>query len=70
MPNRVFKENILKSTNKLSRKILSSGTSGFKSSQIFIDQNTSYLQKLCLAKILAKYIGEKRKTFFVFDVDQ
>lgn len=69
LPNRVFKENILKSTNKFSKKILSSGTSGSRSSQIFIDQNTSYLQKLCLAKILTKYIGVKRRTFFVFDVD-
>ena len=67
LPSSIFKSHILKSLSSEYKIIQSSGSGGDKSN-IYIDQNTSMLQRLALTNILKNLIGSQRKTFFIVDL--
>lgn len=69
IPNAVFKNVELKSNNKETKIISSSGSSGKNKSSISLDSVTSGLQKKSLAKILKSTIGQDRRVFFIADAE-
>lgn len=68
VPSSIFKMINLKSVKKLNKIINSTGSSG-KKSTINIDKKTSFFQRTCLAKILANNLDNKRKSFFIVDIE-
>lgn len=68
-PNMIFKKINLLSTQSDYRTILSSGTSGQEKSKIYLDNENSRRQRIVLAKILNKILGNKRLPFLISDVD-
>ena len=69
IPSAVFKNVELKSINKKTKIISSSGSSGENKSSILLDDTTSSLQKKSLAKILKSTIGKDRRIFFIADAE-
>ena len=69
LPSAVFKKFLLKSTTQKNKIITSSGSSGQSKSSIYIDSSTSNLQKISLSKLLMNVLGNKRRTFFIVDIE-
>ncbi|MCI9533544.1 MAG: acyl-protein synthetase [Lachnospiraceae bacterium] len=71
IPVRLFKEYSLKSVpqEKIVKTMLSSGTTGQASSQIFLDKDTALWQQKALAKIVGDFIGRRRMPMLVLDTD-
>ncbi len=67
VPVNLFKFFQLKSNGKndFSKTLISSGTSGLKKSQIFLDKKTSLLQSRALSIIYSDILKKKLKIFFV-----
>ena len=69
IPSSVFKHLNLKSSNKKSKKISSSGTTSQLKSNVYIDSKTSLNQTSALSKILSSHIGKSRIPFFIIDLE-
>lgn len=69
LPVRLFKEYELKSVPKqdVIKTMTSSGTSGQKTSKIFLDKQTAANQSKALSKIVSDFIGTKRLPMIVID---
>ncbi len=69
IPVRLFKNFSLKSfqTDSLSKTLVSSGTTSQKSSQIFVDKDTSLLQTKALVSIVSSFVGKKRLPMILID---
>lgn len=69
VPVSIFKDNILYSCEKkkIVKKLLSSGTSGTKRSQIFLDPVNSIVQTKVLFQIMSHFFGKKRMPMLVID---
>jgi phenylacetate-coenzyme A ligase PaaK-like adenylate-forming protein len=69
LPSAIFKHLSLKSNNSNNKQIQSSGTTSQLKSKIFLDTNTSLNQTKSLTKILKFFLGEKKKPFFIVDIE-
>jgi phenylacetate-coenzyme A ligase PaaK-like adenylate-forming protein len=69
LPVRIFKEYELLSVDKadIVKTLTSSGTSGQRVSQIFLDKDTAARQTKALSKIVAFHIGRKRLPMLILD---
>jgi phenylacetate-coenzyme A ligase PaaK-like adenylate-forming protein len=69
LPVRLFKHFNLLSVPReaVIKTMMSSGTSGQRASQIYLDKETSALQVKVLSKIMADFIGPKRLPMLVID---
>ena len=69
IPVRMFKELELSSVNKedVFKTLTSSGTSGQKTSKIFLDRQTAANQQKTMAKIVADFTGESRSPMIIID---
>ena len=69
LPINIFKLYNLLSSTKLNnlKTIFSSGTTSNIKSQIYLDQNTSFIQSRVLSKILTTYLGKDRMPMIVID---
>jgi len=69
IPVSIFKDNILYSCEKkkIIKKLLSSGTSGNKQSQIFLDSVNSIVQTKVLVQIMGHFFGKKRMPMLIID---
>lgn len=69
LPINIFKYYNLLSSTKLNnlKTIFSSGTTSNIKSQIYLDQNTSFIQSRVLSKILTTYLGKDRMPMIVID---
>lgn len=68
-PVRIFKECTMKSIpdNCVFKIMKSSGTSGQKQSEIYLNKDTAILQQKVLLKILSDFIGAKRLPMLIID---
>lgn len=68
-PVRMFKEEELISIDRadLYKTMTSSGTTGQKKSQIFLDRETAMSQQKVMIKILNDYLGNKRIPLLIID---
>lgn len=69
LPSTIFKMLNLKSSKFSSKVISSSGSTGQQKSRINLDSKTSNLQKICLTKILSSALNNKRRPFFIVDIE-
>lgn len=69
LPSAIFKHLSLKSNNSNNKQIQSSGTTSQLKSKIFLDSNTSLNQTKSLTKILKFFLGDKKKPFFIVDIE-
>jgi hypothetical protein len=69
LPSAIFKYLPLKSDPSISKKIQSSGTTSSLKSTIYIDSSTSLNQTKALTKILKFFLGNKKKPFFIVDLE-
>lgn len=69
LPVRLFKDFKLKSVNdnKIIKILQSSGTTGLKTSKIFLDNKNSQDQSKALNKIIKKLLGEERLPMLIID---
>ena len=69
IPVRLFKDHELLSvpSSSIIKTMKSSGTSGQKTSKIFLDKYTATNQSRVLAQIVANFIGEKRLPLLIID---
>ncbi len=69
IPVSIFKDNKLYSCNekKIIKKLLSSGTTGNKQSQIFLDAVNSKVQTKVLVQIMEYFFGKKRMPMLIID---
>lgn len=69
IPVRLFKKYSLKSVDNadITKTMTSSGTTGQKVSQIYLDHDTSLAQSRALSKIITSYIGNKRLPMLIID---
>ena len=69
LPARLFKEYDLLSTkkNKISKTLLSSGTSGTTPSKIYLDKNNAHAQAKALSKIMSSILGNHRLPMLIID---
>ncbi len=70
IPVRLFKHLELLSVPKknIIKTMVSSGTTGNEVSKIFLDKDTSYLQRKILSKIVSDFIGSKRLPMLIIDI--
>ena len=66
----LFKKTELKSIkdSKIQKILKSSGTTGEKKSQIYLDLETSRNQSISLVRILQSFIGKKRRPLLIIDI--
>ena len=69
IPVSIFKDNKLYSCRekKIVKKLLSSGTTGNKQSQIFLDATNSKVQTKVLVQIMEYFFGKKRMPMLIID---
>tara|TARA_B100001093_G_C26847711_1_gene1023684 strand:- start:341 stop:1405 length:1065 start_codon:yes stop_codon:yes gene_type:complete len=69
LPTQIFKKLDLKSTNddKIIKKLVSSGTSGFETSKIYLDRENAINQRKVLNKIMTTVIGSERLPMLIVD---
>jgi hypothetical protein len=69
IPARIFKEHSLRSCeeSEIVKTLTSSGTSGSKTSMIFLDSRTSKNQSRVLSRIMSSFLGTKRLPMLVVD---
>ena len=69
IPVSIFKDNKLYSCKekKIIKKLLSSGTTGNKQSQIFLDATNSKVQTKVLVQIMEYFFGKKRMPMLIID---
>lgn len=69
VPVQMFKQYSLKSVpeEKLFKTMTSSGTTGQAVSKIFLDKETATLQAKALSRIMAEYLGPKRRSMLIID---
>ena len=72
LPVSVFKERALRSVpqEQVFKELTSSGTSGQKTSRIFLDADTSAVQQKVLYRIVSDYIGADRVPYLVLDTEK
>ena len=71
LPVSIFKELDLQSITdeEIFKTMTSSGTTGQKTSKIFLDKNTASNQQKTLAAIMESYIGKKRLPMLIIDTE-
>lgn len=71
LPAKLFKEVELRSVqkSKISKVLLSSGTSGQERSKIYLDYNNSHNQIIVLSKIMSTILGNERLPMLILDND-
>ncbi len=71
IPVQLFKEFELLSVPRenVVKTMKSSGTTGQKRSQVFLDRPTALAQSKCLAGIMASYVGKKRLPMLILDTE-
>lgn len=71
LPVQLFKEFELLSVHKekISKTMMSSGTSGQKRSKVFLDKATTMAQTHCLTNIISSYIGKSRLPMLILDTE-
>ena len=69
IPVRLFKSHILKDIgdNEIFKTMTSSGTTGQKASQIYLDKENALLQQKVLLRILSDITGKSRKPMLIVD---
>jgi hypothetical protein len=70
IPVTIFKEFDLKSTTDDLISVKSSATTSNRSSNIYVDKQTRKRQTLSANKILANYVGEDKRPYIIFDVEE
>ena len=71
LPVQLFKEFELLSVPRenVVKTMKSSGTSGQKRSQVFLDRPTAMAQSRCLSNIMSSYVGKKRQPMLILDTE-
>lgn len=71
IPVQLFKEFELLSVPRenVVKIMKSSGTSGQKRSQVFLDRSTAMAQSRCLSNIMSSYVGKKRQPMLILDTE-